>query len=71
MTEEVVGTNIRETGNDEHGGGGQTQLTERALELMALPEDVPCVLLDLGCGSGLSGQVLSERGHTWVVSGAG
>ena len=35
----------------------------------ALPEDgTPKLLLDLGCGSGLSGEALSERGHIWVVS---
>lgn len=45
----------------------QAQLTERALELLALPEDgTPKLLLDLGCGSGLSGEALSERGHIWV-----
>lgn len=46
----------------------QAQLTERALELLALPDDgEPKLLLDLGCGSGLSGEALSERGHIWVV----
>ena len=46
----------------------QTQLTERALELLALPDDgEPKLLLDLGCGSGLSGEALTERGHIWVV----
>ena len=49
----------------------QTALTERALELLALPDDgTPKLLLDLGCGSGLSGEALTERGHVWVVSGA-
>jgi 18S rRNA (guanine1575-N7)-methyltransferase len=39
----------------------------RALELLALsPEDGPQFLLDIGCGSGLSGQVLEEEGHLWV-----
>ena len=47
----------------------QTTLTERALELLALPDDgEPKLLLDLGCGSGLSGEALTERGHVWVVS---
>ena len=47
----------------------QTTLTERALELLALPDDgEPKLLLDLGCGSGLSGETLSERGHVWLVS---
>lgn len=45
----------------------QTQLTERALELLALPDDgEPKLLLDLGCGSGLSGEALTERGHIWL-----
>jgi len=44
----------------------QQTMTERALELLALPEDVPCLLLDLGCGSGLSGEVMEEHGHSWV-----
>jgi hypothetical protein len=26
----------------------QEQLSQRALELLALPEDVPCLLLDVG-----------------------
>ncbi|GLC35268.1 hypothetical protein PLESTB_000582800 [Pleodorina starrii] len=45
----------------------QASLTERALELLALPQDgLPRMLLDLGCGSGLSGEALSEAGHTWL-----
>ncbi|XP_067015423.1 18S rRNA (guanine-N(7))-methyltransferase [Anabrus simplex] len=44
----------------------QVQMSERAVELLALPDDSPCYLLDLGCGSGLSGSVLEDQGHTWV-----
>ncbi|CAM6042566.1 unnamed protein product [Sphagnum compactum] len=45
----------------------QAKLTERALELLALPDDgVPRLLLDIGCGSGLSGETLSEHGHQWI-----
>ncbi|XP_041725462.1 probable 18S rRNA (guanine-N(7))-methyltransferase [Coregonus clupeaformis] len=44
----------------------QSQMSERALELLNLPEDQPCFLLDVGCGSGLSGDYLSEEGHCWV-----
>ncbi|KAF9626062.1 hypothetical protein IFM89_030730 [Coptis chinensis] len=45
----------------------QAKLSERALELLALPEDgVPRFLLDIGCGSGLSGETLSENGHQWI-----
>lgn len=41
-------------------------MSERALELLTLPEDEPCFVLDIGCGSGLSGSVLEEQGHFWV-----
>lgn len=44
----------------------QEEITTRALEMLALPENKPCYLLDIGCGSGLSGQVLDEAGHYWV-----
>ncbi|KAK6473460.1 putative 18S rRNA (guanine-N(7))-methyltransferase [Huso huso] len=44
----------------------QSQMSERAVELLNLPEDQPCLLLDVGCGSGLSGDHLSEQGHCWV-----
>ncbi|KAL1543787.1 18S rRNA (guanine1575-N7)-methyltransferase [Salvia divinorum] len=45
----------------------QAKLSERALELLALPDDdVPRLLLDIGCGSGLSGETLTEHGHHWI-----
>jgi len=44
----------------------QSQMTERCVELLLLPEDEPQLLLDIGCGSGISGGVLSELGHTWI-----
>lgn len=44
----------------------QEQMSERAMELLMLPEDEPCYVLDIGCGSGLSGSVLDEQGHVWV-----
>jgi 18S rRNA (guanine1575-N7)-methyltransferase len=34
--------------------------------LLALPDDYPAFILDIGCGSGLSGEVLSDNGHYWV-----
>ena len=41
----------------------QAELTERALELLALPQDgAPKLLLDLGCGSGLSGETITDVG---------
>ena len=44
----------------------QSQMTDRALELLALPPDESAFLLDIGCGSGLSGEILDEEGHVWV-----
>jgi 18S rRNA (guanine1575-N7)-methyltransferase len=44
----------------------QRKMSERALELLQLPQDEPCHILDVGCGSGLSGEVLESHGHSWV-----
>jgi 18S rRNA (guanine1575-N7)-methyltransferase len=61
--------------------GIQREITERAIELLRLPNcnkshsqdgtddnnnNVPSFVLDIGCGSGLSGQVLEEYGHVWL-----
>eukprot|EP01134_Creolimax_fragrantissima_P007421 CFRG7421T1 len=44
----------------------QTSMTQRALELLNLSADHPSYLLDIGCGTGLSGEELTENGHFWV-----
>jgi 18S rRNA (guanine1575-N7)-methyltransferase len=44
----------------------QREITLRAIELLLLPPDQTSLILDVGCGSGLSGQVLEEEGHVWV-----
>ena len=60
----------------------QREITLRAIELLLLPTSTSsttsdqqqqtqtssksCFILDVGCGSGLSGQVLEEQGHVWV-----
>jgi ubiquinone/menaquinone biosynthesis C-methylase UbiE len=44
----------------------QGEMAERAIELLELPENEPQMILDLGCGSGLSGAALDESGHMWV-----
>jgi 18S rRNA (guanine1575-N7)-methyltransferase len=41
-------------------------MTYRALELLNLPPDQPAFLLDIGCGSGLSGEILDEEGYIWA-----
>jgi 18S rRNA (guanine1575-N7)-methyltransferase len=44
----------------------QAEIAQRAIELLALPPSRPSYILDIGCGSGLSGQELEEAGHYWV-----
>ena len=44
----------------------QADMTYRALELLNLSPDEPAFLLDIGCGSGLSGEILDEEGHIWA-----
>ena len=39
-------------------------MTERALSLLNL--DSPSLILDIGCGSGLSGEILTSAGHIWL-----
>jgi len=43
----------------------QAVMTARALELLNLNSE-PRLLLDIGCGSGLSGDILTDEGHIWV-----
>ncbi|KAF8449830.1 S-adenosyl-L-methionine-dependent methyltransferase [Terfezia claveryi] len=42
----------------------QSSMTHRALSLLSLSR--PSFILDIGCGSGLSGEILTSEGHTWV-----
>ncbi|KAK5943657.1 18S rRNA (guanine1575-N7)-methyltransferase [Knufia obscura] len=42
----------------------QASMTNRALDLLNLSS--PSFILDVGCGSGLSGEILGNAGHTWV-----
>ena len=44
----------------------QTQLARRALEILAIPKGRNKLLLDIGCGSGISGNVLGAHDHAWV-----
>jgi 18S rRNA (guanine1575-N7)-methyltransferase len=44
----------------------QKEITSRAVELLNLPPNESHLLLDIGCGSGLSGEVLTKHGHTWI-----
>jgi 18S rRNA (guanine1575-N7)-methyltransferase len=42
----------------------QASMTRRALSLLSLPH--PSLILDIGCGSGLSGEILSDDDHVWI-----
>jgi len=45
----------------------QEELSLRALELLNFPDDDETrLILDVGCGSGLSGECISEAGHMWI-----
>ncbi|TFL07385.1 S-adenosyl-L-methionine-dependent methyltransferase [Pterulicium gracile] len=44
----------------------QAEMTYRAMELLNIPEGETAFLLDIGCGSGLSGEILDEEGHIWA-----
>ncbi|ANZ74800.1 18S rRNA (guanine(1575)-N(7))-methyltransferase [Komagataella phaffii CBS 7435] len=44
----------------------QAKMTLRALELLNLPKDTANFILDIGCGSGLSGEILTEEGDMWI-----
>jgi 18S rRNA (guanine1575-N7)-methyltransferase len=44
----------------------QAEISARAIEMLDLPADRPSYILDIGCGSGLSGEALEEAGHYWV-----
>lgn len=44
----------------------QAKMTLRALELLNLDQENPHFILDLGCGSGLSGEILTEEGYNWI-----
>jgi 18S rRNA (guanine1575-N7)-methyltransferase len=44
----------------------KAEISSRAIEMLALPEDRPSYILDIGCGSGLSGEALEAAGHYWT-----
>ncbi|KAJ1853159.1 18S rRNA (guanine1575-N7)-methyltransferase [Coemansia sp. RSA 2131] len=44
----------------------QAEMTMRAVELLNITDTSPQYLLDIGCGSGLSGEILDEDMHIWA-----
>ena len=44
----------------------QREMAERCIELLNFPEGARRLVLDVGCGSGLSGDALVDAGHEWV-----
>ena len=44
----------------------QSAMAARCIELLSLPPGESRLVLDVGCGSGLSGDALVDAGHEWV-----
>ena len=44
----------------------QADIAERCIELLALEPGARRLILDVGCGSGLSGAALERAGHEWI-----
>jgi len=44
----------------------QKQMADRAIELLQFADGDSKYILDIGCGSGLSGESLTEAGHEWL-----
>eukprot|EP00904_Undaria_pinnatifida_P007484 jgi/Undpi1/3866/HiC_scaffold_16.g07234.m1 len=46
--------------------GIQAEISDRCIELLNIEPGKSCFILDVGCGSGLSGEALEEAGHVWL-----
>lgn len=44
----------------------QAEMAERAIELLEIEDPETSFVLDIGCGSGISGNVLTDEGFTWI-----
>lgn len=44
----------------------QAEMAQRCIELLSFKDEEPKFILDIGCGSGISGEQLSESGHLWL-----
>ena len=44
----------------------QADLAQRCIELLSFEDDESKFILDIGCGSGISGSELTDSGHLWV-----
>lgn len=44
----------------------QADLAQRCIELLSFEDGEPKFILDIGCGSGISGQELTDGGHFWI-----
>eukprot|EP00630_Chrysocystis_fragilis_P011442 CAMPEP_0197409866 /NCGR_PEP_ID=MMETSP1165-20131217/30472_1 /TAXON_ID=284809 /ORGANISM="Chrysocystis fragilis, Strain CCMP3189" /LENGTH=65 /DNA_ID=CAMNT_0042936355 /DNA_START=10 /DNA_END=204 /DNA_ORIENTATION=- len=44
----------------------QKEIAERCVELLNIAPGEKRLILDIGCGSGLSGAALEAAGHEWI-----
>ncbi|KAJ3435911.1 18s rRNA (guanine-n(7))-methyltransferase-related [Anaeramoeba flamelloides] len=73
-TSENEGTELESEGSYESDSPFEDEQNSEDEELLALEQELESLknrrkssfILDLGCGSGLSGQVLTQNGHKWV-----
>jgi len=60
------GDNVEKHTKAQHYIAIQQKLTERAIELMKLDVDYPPLILDIGCGSGIGGEMINGKGGIFV-----
>lgn len=61
------GDKVAELASSKHYQLCQRQLSQRAIEILNFPDDTcPKMVLDVGCGTGMTVQVVSELGHVCV-----
>lgn len=61
-----TGENLDKATSNPHYVNVQRKLTERALELIEIDNSIPQMILDVGCGTAISGQLLVERNQMFV-----
>lgn len=62
-----TGDNVDKATANPHYVSIQRELTERALALIEIDDSFPQMILDVGCGTAISGQLISETMHHMFV----
>ncbi|CEF67114.1 Ribosome biogenesis methyltransferase WBSCR22 [Strongyloides ratti] len=59
-------TEARKYDTNSHVYEIQRTMAQRAIDLLELPDTMSGIILDVGCGTGMSGEVITENGHDWI-----